>query len=900
MPKLGFSGVRTRQRSSTELANGEAAKANDNNPLLSSDNSGGMSSSGENSELIGSSYVTMTNGKGTDKNASSSKPGGKKPVDVRNALVRFFFPSTERIKCTTFISLTLMTAIPPLIYIFFFTKMGYGARSFYYLSEKYQQYASSLLGGLGGLFCLLYIFDFTEWKSKLGKVLKDVFIVVLVSGVCLWFLFQTGYRPYGPICLFLLMTPMWLVAMKIIFYPHKPTKIFVSWLGGPLFFVSTIVLGLWIAWSFAADENEWSEITEWHGAEEVGCVPDLETYPECASRRNEERICFEVSLDENKVYYENNCPEYCPDYVFSTCLNTFILWSGPLLVSLGLFFLSFFSTFLRDDSVEEDVSNFGKLWLVLLFAMWVIASMSGVSAGLSAAMIAFTLAAFMASAVFLACSYSKTEIKSQRSEYMQRFEQKYGAHFNVLKGLFVITCLPIVVMYIFLSFLNQCVRRCGVFPCSSKITPETDDSGKKLKTSWVTEKTAAHIEQFKSWDRTTVYTNAIYWGIGFLTLHVLVAQFTMLFLSYLIDVTSTMRLWVVTLILLGVGLVMFLLPPVPGVPIYLTMGIVLVAIGKENMGIVGAIFYCVTLSLGLKLFACTCQQKLIGERLSGNVKVRSFVGINSNIIRSMRLILTDPGLSAAKCAILVGGPDWPTSVLCGIMSLNIWPILVGTLPVVFLIAPTVLTGSFTYMSGLITDGKPDFPWAGTAAAVMAAFTACIQFGSMLLAAMFVGRVANTRAEELAAVPYDEPVLELEEKSKEIDRLYRELTAWGVLPLGIKIILNLAIWCMVSACYMVQLWYDDCFEEFFLTSSIADELDGDWTNLVTETGRVALLLFCISLFFFQLFRTWAKRKTKVNFKKGVISPENGQAEDTTPIVGDLEQNSASGNSFIVSQ
>eukprot|EP00957_Ditylum_brightwellii_P028421 2145932-Ditylum_brightwellii.AAC.1 len=50
------------------------------------DNSGRMSSSEENSELIGSSYVTMTNGRGTNKNASSSKPGVKKPVDVRNAL----------------------------------------------------------------------------------------------------------------------------------------------------------------------------------------------------------------------------------------------------------------------------------------------------------------------------------------------------------------------------------------------------------------------------------------------------------------------------------------------------------------------------------------------------------------------------------------------------------------------------------------------------------------------------------------------------------------------------------------------------------------------------------------------------------------------------------------------
>jgi len=41
-----------------------------------------------------------------DKNASSSKPGAKKPADARNALVHFFFLSTERIKVTTFISLT--------------------------------------------------------------------------------------------------------------------------------------------------------------------------------------------------------------------------------------------------------------------------------------------------------------------------------------------------------------------------------------------------------------------------------------------------------------------------------------------------------------------------------------------------------------------------------------------------------------------------------------------------------------------------------------------------------------------------------------------------------------------------------------------------------------------------
>ena len=44
--------------------------------------------------------------------------------------------------------------------------------------------------------------------------------------------------------------------------------------------------------------------------------------------------------------------------------------------------------------------------------------------------------------------------------------------------------------------------------------------------------------------------------------------------------------------------------------------------------------------------------------------------------------------------ILVGGPDWPTSVLCGILGLDLLPILLGTLPVFLLILPTVMGGAF--------------------------------------------------------------------------------------------------------------------------------------------------------------------------------------------------------------
>lgn len=74
-----------------------------------------------------------------------------------------------------------------------------------------------------------------------------------------------------------------------------------------------------------------------------------------------------------------------------------------------------------------------------------------------------------------------------------------------------------------------------------------------------------------------------------------------------------------------------------------------------------------------------------------------------------------------KIGILCGGPDWPTSVLCGIMRLELIPILIGTFPVFFLIIPTVITGALTYMASLETeDGEPEFPWAGVVGTICAA------------------------------------------------------------------------------------------------------------------------------------------------------------------------------------
>lgn len=51
--------------------------------------------------------------------------------------------------------------------------------------------------------------------------------------------------------------------------------------------------------------------------------------------------------------------------------------------------------------------------------------------------------------------------------------------------------------------------------------------------------------------------------------------------------------------------------------------------------------------------------------MRNSAKIRQLVQINSEGIRAMRLILSEKNTSVRKSAILVGGPDWPTSVLCG-------------------------------------------------------------------------------------------------------------------------------------------------------------------------------------------------------------------------------------------
>merc|ERR1740121_1610822 len=101
----------------------------------------------------------------------------------------------------------------------------------------------------------------------------------------------------------------------------------------------------------------------------------------------------------------------------------------------------------------------------------------------------------------------------------------------------------------------------------------------------------------------------------------------------------------------------------------------------------------------LKLFAVYAEQKWIGANFKNSVAIKKFIGVQTHFMKGIRAILSQEGCHISKMAVLVGGPDWPTSVITGIMDLSLLPMLIGSLPVVVVIFPCCISAGFLTKSG---------------------------------------------------------------------------------------------------------------------------------------------------------------------------------------------------------
>jgi len=412
-------------------------------------------------------------------------------------------------------------------------------------------------------------------------------------------------------------------------------------------------------------------------------------------------------------------------------------------------------------------------------------------------------------------------------------------------------------LFLLLAFVNQrlrtCLRNCNI---------TNDPQGGRVFNAVAT----GMLERMSEWHWGSVSSKITVIGLVVLFTEVIVGKAVVVFLSWFSALLADVSLGLVVLIFFLVGIFMFLNPAIPGIPVYLCAGVLLPAAvmgeGWQTSGLSQpplefwyGIGLASAVSVLLKFVAIAIQQEVIGRRLGAYVTVRSFCQINSKFMRGAKLVLQDRGCTSGKAMILIGGPDWPTSVVTGIMKLSLLQMLVGSMPIVLLIIPSVLVGGFNLISSL-----SDL-WS-TLANVVTLFAFAIQGAALIGAGLVIDRAVEERAMDLAAMPYDAEVMALEKKLEKYEQARRLCTTWRdpKSPLWPRVLLVTTNLMVIFACYAAIFYSSRTFRPFAVSDSIADLPGGVGHLIVYPAGWLVLGCFVCAWLLFDIYRRWARCET----------------------------------------
>jgi len=244
-----------------------------------------------------------------------------------------------------------------------------------------------------------------------------------------------------------------------------------------------------------------------------------------------------------------------------------------------------------------------------------------------------------------------------------------------------------------------------------------------------------------------------------------------------------------------VAIVLFLLPPVSGQMIYIPISMML--IGKWGIGsysqLTVAVLVATIFCLVLKLVGSAMQQKCIGEPMSTNIAVKKAFQLHTAPYRVARFVLSQGGLSLRKTVVLVGMPDWPISVLCGVLGLPLGPVMLSTLPEVFKILPNCAAVGFILKAQEASGGLSST--FDTLAKVCFGLGVAIPGGLSVVVSFIVKRLVEEHKEEFNndssdwhRDPQEAEILAAIEKDNIEGAEVKRLTHWGVQPCWARAVL----------------------------------------------------------------------------------------------------------------
>jgi len=726
------------------------------------------------------------------------------------------------------------------LFLFSALPLCYGDKIYLALGEQYEWTWVAAAASLGvGVF--MYVSDVWYWNEGIWRLLRGLMVFIMIGGLAVAALLATREYPVAPIGLFLFGAPFVLVLFRRRFFGRVDILAFVRTLEFALWLLFGLSLAAWVSWLAVAD-YWWNIRVKVLFYEKMNCEVAL-------NRTIFTDEVLEQIDEETEVVLDNQ---------ITGCTSGFLLWILPLVLAMwACLFASvlFFMVRTLEQVRTADSASRAMDPLVQAFVMFVALGFLGIYAAsgiagaemeltnviLALALLAGILTGVLAVAVF---GWERIAAGLRETPLGQRFLQFVDSDWVRSFELLLLT-IPFAV-YVFLSFFTQISRK--YFRCTK--TLETNE-----KRYMFTAHATKVMKDVWRWRWSSVLAKSIYVGIFIFIFVVGVARVATVFLSWLNEALLTISLVTSTAIFWVVGIIMFLLPPVPGVPVYVAGGLILVSAARPSMGFWGANAFTIAICTSLKFTAIVCQQKVFGEYLaSSRVSIRSLVAVNSIEVRAIRDILSKPGLSIPKVTILCGGPDWPTSVMTGILRLPLRSMLIGSTPIVFLIAPCVFAGAT-----LLRKNESTF-WSSVSTMTLL-LAAVAQAGAMLAAVHFIAKTVTVKEDELRAMPPDEEVLELELRTERKRAVRKAIGAWNRIGRINQFLLASAALSMAVSVYVFLLLGDMCFETFDVDSSIEEDLGGDPLNIVKELGVIALGLFCWPTVFIIFYNTYMGYRAK---------------------------------------
>jgi len=729
----------------------------------------------------------------------------------------------SRLSCSLIL---LSTVIPNSIIVLCFSAIGFGIEIYNYAAST-----SNVMGNgavmLAVLFsCILYVLDFSMMAWGARAVLALIQAVLVIGASVL----KSRSYAWTPVVSCLLAIPFLLGYIRYTICRNTRRNKFYMATSIATSLSAAALFALLFVWAVSTDRlwntstKEWLALSVRNVYQHIYPAHGLDYMAHC-----------HPSVDLASLNFGKSEREAITSACSAAATVWWMIYVCPLVLSVSNLVVAVFclAQFWLDMKnvlrvIQTVIVGLACLCMCLYFANLVMAS----SLHISSFLMALYGAAMCSLIVWAHLEIGLDRLQDYAKESFVAGLLVKAGNSHIGRALAVMSLGIFIPVFFLLSMLNQCTRRIrGTSTSKGRYT----DRGQKI------------ADVLATWNWCAILTRVCMLAELFFVCNVGFTKVTYIFLSWLNGVIGHWNLWAINAFITAAGFIMFLLPPVPGASVYLFAGLVIGQVGEASIGVPMAILVGTITCTITKILGCTGQY-MIGFCLGKSVKVQQMIAVDSVGTRAIEQLLKTRGLNIGKVAVLVGGPDWPVSVACGILKVNIPQMLLGTLPIFVCALPITAAGAFMTKSSSTDRGN----LYAFLVPIAMAFSLLVNGAFSLTAIQRILRVIERDHEELAK-PREEhrAVEELTRQEEAWQECYSRISAWEALSnLRRFVIVTAAILHIICPGIFVLL-ASSCFRRFSLGSSRIEDpfeqqgLEGNPLNIVLPTGWCALGLFGVA-------------------------------------------------------